>query len=561
MPVNVFYLFTASAANSKVGIAWCLVLAFNNLACFSTDMQFIRCAGMLRYRFNIINNELETIATVWQFKRGALVEKKTCRSFLSELSYGHKLCDSIEMYRYCYGQFCNMLCQLNSTYQLHLLGSISACFLKVLFNLYFSMFGCVVGTNDQKEQDELTRAICWFIFYGMRFLTIIYVANATSKQIILSVVIIVTCAFNLVYAHAVAYKIDDWSDAMSTSLTVFQCSVVAVLSLVSRSIVLYNIVQRADKYRKYKTTLKSFDIYSPMTAVVLNQCRSFSLAVFALSALIILPINAIKLYNLYNRHPDKIFVTTYFFFFYAQNLSMCFIENHFVDECFVIYRQFREVNGGLKNIKCELCVDYSRFSVVKETTSSVSNVPSPRAIVYDKDFYNSKDKEHPLANIVELLKIRHWLIREAVFDLNNLFGIHLGLSLISLGVLSLFDIYTEVFHYFTNTKLDSTMFRSKLLFLGWIAQYSFRLCVITITSHITTKQADYAKTLITDINNRYLDSSTKEELQLFYSQISSRSTEFTACDLFTLNTRLITSAIAAGATYLVILVQFHSNKN
>lgn len=68
--VNVYYVFTASAMNSKAGIAWCIVLAFNNLACFSTDMQFIRCACMLEYRFRIINNELKTIASLWHFKRG-----------------------------------------------------------------------------------------------------------------------------------------------------------------------------------------------------------------------------------------------------------------------------------------------------------------------------------------------------------------------------------------------------------------------------------------------------------------------------------------------------------
>lgn len=71
--VNAYYVYTASAANSKTGVMWCFVLAFNNLACFSTDLQFIRCACMLEYRFRVINNELETIASVWHFKRGSVL--------------------------------------------------------------------------------------------------------------------------------------------------------------------------------------------------------------------------------------------------------------------------------------------------------------------------------------------------------------------------------------------------------------------------------------------------------------------------------------------------------
>lgn len=71
--INAYYVFTASAVNSKAGIVWCVILAFNNLACFSTDMQFIRCACMLEYRFRVINNELETIASVWHFKRGSVL--------------------------------------------------------------------------------------------------------------------------------------------------------------------------------------------------------------------------------------------------------------------------------------------------------------------------------------------------------------------------------------------------------------------------------------------------------------------------------------------------------
>lgn len=42
---------------------------------------------------SLLKNEIQI------FFHSALVEKKTCRSFLSELSYGHNVCDSIEMFR------------------------------------------------------------------------------------------------------------------------------------------------------------------------------------------------------------------------------------------------------------------------------------------------------------------------------------------------------------------------------------------------------------------------------------------------------------------------------
>lgn len=70
VPVNIYYVLTSSVVNSRAGTVWCVVLAFNNLSCFSTDLQFIRCACMLARRFRIINNELELIASVWHFKRG-----------------------------------------------------------------------------------------------------------------------------------------------------------------------------------------------------------------------------------------------------------------------------------------------------------------------------------------------------------------------------------------------------------------------------------------------------------------------------------------------------------
>lgn len=312
----------------------------------------------------------------------------------------------------------------------------------------------------------------------------IFHSDSNTHQILFSIVIIVTCVFNLICAPFIVHEIDDWSDVLSTSLSVLQTRVVAITSFLSRGIILYKI--QFNKNQKYKTTLESFDIYSPMTVTALNQCKLFSLTILSLCIAIILPVNTIKLYNLYNNHPDRFLVTTYFLFFYIQNLSMCLIENHFINQCFMVYKRFQEINDDLKCIKIDY-TDYKKFPFLRETTNSWSNIQS--CIIYDKDFYCPKDKQHPLANTVELLKIRHWLTREAIIDINELFANLLGLSILSLSVQVLFDIYTYVFHYVT-TNLDKTIFRSKLLFFGWILQYSFRFCAITITSNITTKQVN-----------------------------------------------------------------------
>lgn len=305
--------------------------------------------------------------------------------------------------------------------------------------------------------------------------------NSNKFQIVLSVVIILTSVFNLICAPFVVYELDDWSKAMSTSLTMLQTRVVAITSFISRGIILYNI--KYNKYKKYKTTLESFDIYSPMTDIALNQCKLFSIVVYCLSLIIIVPINVIKLKNLFTYHPDGIRVSTYFLFFYVQNLSMCFVENHFTNECFMVFKKFREVNDKLKNIKSEYS-DVKRFSFLRDM------INSPSSIVYDKDFYCPNDKKHPLTNAIEVIKIRHWLSREAVTELNYLYDHHLGLSLISLSIQIVFNIYTFAFHtdHSTDIHLERSIFRTKFLFFFWMLQYTIRFCAITIASNVVTKQ-------------------------------------------------------------------------
>lgn len=97
---------------------------------------------------------------------------------------------------------------------------------------------------------------------------------------------------------------------------------------------------------------------------------------------------------------------------------------------------------------------------------------------YDKDFYATRIKSDPAANVVEILRIKHWLIRQLADTLNNLFGVHMGLSVFYLWAVMLFDMYYKMF--------DKNP--SETLVYAWLLQYSLRLLMIILMAHYTTKQ-------------------------------------------------------------------------
>ncbi|XP_060841181.1 uncharacterized protein LOC132921939 [Rhopalosiphum padi] len=374
-----------------------------------------------------------------------------------------------------------------------------------------------------------------------------------------SALLMATCVYNFANASQVICKLDHWCITFSSTLTGVYDRVLSSTAFLSRIAVVYECEPNMSRYR---ATIRAFEAYSPPSPAELRRHGAFSLTVVATCLAVIVPSNAISMYYLCRYEPNSdtsLFV--YHLFMYVQNLSMCCIETQFVVQCFKVYTKFRGINDDLKSLRDENVnrSEYPFMSPAGSSSSSSSPLPPSQchlqqpssAIIYDKDFYHSQFASHPTANAVELLRIKHWLIRQSIDALNNLFGVHMGLSVFYLWLMALFDIYYEMFY---NS-------RSELLVYCWLLQYTLRLLMIILMAHFTTKQALEAKSLITDTNNGIMDSSTKEELQLFINQICSSSTEFNAYDFFTLNTQVIKSAIAAGATCLVILVQFHSGKN
>jgi len=111
--------------------------------------------------------------------------------------------------------------------------------------------------------------------------------------------------------------------------------------------------------------------------------------------------------------------------------------------------------------------------------------------------------QDPLDNVmaaafaVETLRIRHWLLRQAIGCLNHLFGMQLGMSVCALCVMSFFDIYYETFH------VMGKYLMSDLITYSWMLHYAVRYLGIILISHYTTKQVGtyYLFTYIIYINS------------------------------------------------------------
>lgn len=329
--------------------------------------------------------------------------------------------------------------------------------------------------------------------FGLQYFGVIYFDSNNDNniyQIAYSVILFTTGIFIIIVFPLVNDKFDDWSKAFSMSLTAVTCSTGIIASLISRMVVLYNV---KFKYQKYKTTLEGFEIYIPTNSVALKHINYFSFTVIFLCLSFTLPINSLKLIYIFHNHVNPILMTVYFSFYYVHNLSMICTELHFAIQCFVVYTKFRDINEKLIQINDEqkyynYNVRYSFFGSQVATPRSSDHASPPCVIIYEKDFYCPKDKSFPLANTIELFRIKHWLSREAINDIKYLFGFQMGLSIIILAITSLFDIYTELFYSYTNSSFTKSVFRTKVLFVGWMLQYSTRLGLIIVTAHTTIQQ-------------------------------------------------------------------------
>ncbi|XP_022165403.1 uncharacterized protein LOC111030288 [Myzus persicae] len=366
-----------------------------------------------------------------------------------------------------------------------------------------------------------------------------------SLKLVYFVALAMTCLMNIKNASATVCSLSECKNSVKTEVLAMFSRSIAIACLLSRITIMYK--SKSD-FPNYVKKVEEYELYFPVNISQKRHLRFISIAIIFAYIVIILPINILRIYLIYSNF-GKINTMIFYIMMYLHNWSICSTEIHFIVRCIGLYQKFQSINEEMATLKLKNIVTNKYPVVLQSERHSYNNTLFIGLESHGGSPLSIFNVQQP-ANHVELLRMKHQFVRGIVVELNDLYGIQLGLSICLLFIMTLFDIYGEM-------SVESNVTKTHVLFYGWLLQYSFRFCVIVLTSHVTTTQAHRPKTIITDIRSRHTDNNTKKELQLFLSQLSSRPVEFTTCDLFTLNIRLITSAFVAGTTFLILLLQFH----
>jgi hypothetical protein len=292
-------------------------------------------------------------------------------------------------------------------------------------------------------------------------------------QVIYSILLMTSCIYNFYITPKTVCVLEGNCDhSLSTEIKGIFIRIVAISCLISRLMIFIKGKTQLIQYEKY---VEKMHVITPMTNSEIQILKKISTLLIICCILLTIPPNSLRVWDLSFRSDFTMFV---YIFMYIQNLSMYFVETHFVTLCFILYQKLVGINKDLMALKIDTVIrnNYPFMTQTQEKYGKINNT-----LDYNKDILHSLATGHPMTDIVEQLKSKHKLVRDAVRTLNDLFGVHMGLSICVLCLCTMFDIY-----YFIIGILSLSNY--KRIFYLWILQYTVRFGSIMIISHLTTKQ-------------------------------------------------------------------------
>lgn len=298
--------------------------------------------------------------------------------------------------------------------------------------------------------------------------------NYNSWQVVYSLLLVASCVYNLYTTPQVVCESEgNCNRSLTTLIKGLVMQVVAGSCLISR---IAGFLKGRNQLDQYKKNIDTFHTLTPMTHSETKNLKKISYQVVILCITLTVPVNLIRIWILLNSEKHT---ALFIGLSYIQNISMYCIETVFTILCFILYQKFIGINNDLTALKIDTIIrnKYPFMSKKGEKYGKSNNT-----FDCNEEVLRSLTAGSPMTNYIEKLTTRHRLAREAMKNLNSLFGIHLGLSLCSLCLYTMFDLYYHLLGGIMNPS------KSNVLIFGWILQYTIRFLIIAILAQMTTKQ-------------------------------------------------------------------------
>lgn len=307
-------------------------------------------------------------------------------------------------------------------------------------------------------------------------------------QIAYSVLLIITAVYNFYITPNVVCALEGKCDSsLPTVIKGLFIRVVSCTCVISRLVIFYKGNGLLIKFMK---NIENIHLFTPMSRLETEVLKKVSSRAVILCLLLTVPVNSFRVCKMLSRSDLTVLI---FVCMYVQNMSMYCVESHFTVLCFIIYQKFVGINKDLLTLKIDT-VMRNRYPFMLWARDKCGK--NSYTVDYNNTVLQSLAAGYSMANFVEQLKIKHRLAREAVNNLNDLFGIQLGLSMCSLCLFSMFDLYYHIRGIMNPSK-------SNILIYGWILQYTVRFGTVTILAHLTSKQVNKKKKTILLGTNRF----------------------------------------------------------
>lgn len=359
-------------------------------------------------------------------------------------------------------------------------------------------------------------ALMWPIAYFWKTCGVFLMDLSYNRfEKLFSAVVLASGVMNIIITPWSVCVTDGWCDeSPSTTYRQLYTRMMACSSLMSRVAILYKVRKHLSGYKRREDAYES---NWPLSDEPYGRrFRAYASIVVTVCLMLMVPMNLLRLYLLYEYEQNASFMLLLFFFnVYLQNWSMCCMETHFALLCFTVYLKFQNINDELSAVRADVMVSNRYPVALRSTRPEASKRRGSRWRCVRKDDRDDYELRavggagesstssgggklgsakpagptsvlqdpfgRPLETAIEMLRIRHGLMCESVDQLNSIFGVQLVLSLIALCVMTLFDIYNEAFHE------SETISKSKFSY-GWMLQYLFRFSVIILTAHNATQE-------------------------------------------------------------------------